>query len=60
MEGLGNHYQCFSQRPRTQKLPLFRQWQKFMQLSLVHCFFCHLVFQVQGAPPTYNLTYNQG
>ena len=45
VEGLGNHYQCLSQGRRTQKLLLFCQWQKLMQLSLVPCFFCHLVFQ---------------
>jgi hypothetical protein len=44
VEGLGNHYQCLSQRRRTQKLPLFCQWQKFMQLSLAPCFLLPLGF----------------
>ena len=42
----GQPLPMLSQRRRTQKLPLFCQWQKLLQLSLAHCFFCHLVFQV--------------
>ena len=40
MEGLGNHYQCFRRgRPRTQKLPLFRQLQKLIYATFISALF---------------------